>query len=106
MTLFKQDRDFSKHEPAGVPAAYIEMQLVLRTMARAEGPQGHGVAQHIHRSDAVVPASLCSWQPSRDRRRNRFVAPLRSRTAQCASLIAPYTSLAARRIVSPTAQAP
>src|SRR5215472_2646532 len=31
-------------------------QLVLRAMARAEGPQGHGVAQHIHRSDAVLPA--------------------------------------------------
>src|ERR1043166_5448156 len=56
MALFKQDRDFSKHEPAGVPAASIEMQLVLRAMARAEGPQGHGVAQHIHRSDAVLPA--------------------------------------------------
>src|SRR5215831_10791289 len=55
---------------------------------------------------SFLPASLCSWQPSRDRRRNCFVAPLRSRTAQCASLVAPYTSLAARRIVSPTAQAP
>ena len=56
MALFKHDRDFSKHEPAGVLAACIEMQLVLRAMARAEGPQGHGVAQHIHRSDAVLPA--------------------------------------------------
>jgi hypothetical protein len=27
MTLFKQPRDFSKHEPAGVLAASIEMQL-------------------------------------------------------------------------------
>jgi len=25
MALFKQDRDFSKHEPAGVLAACIEM---------------------------------------------------------------------------------
>src|SRR5262249_11676218 len=55
---------------------------------------------------SFLPASFCSLQPSRDRKRNRIVAPLRSPTAQCASLIAPYTSLAARRIVPPTAQAP
>jgi hypothetical protein len=56
MALFKQDRDFSKHEPAGVLAACIEMQLVLRAMARTEGPQGPGIAQRIHRSDAVLAA--------------------------------------------------
>src|SRR3954447_5109513 len=81
---------------------------ILSAARSAEGTRrgrGSGGRQERAAGDRVthsfLPASLCSWQPGRDHRRNRFAAPFRSWTVQCASLIAPYTSLAARRIVSP-----
>jgi hypothetical protein len=34
----------------------LDERLILRAVTRAKCPQRHGVAQHVHRSDAVLPA--------------------------------------------------
>src|ERR1700730_3827945 len=41
------------HRPVG---PRLDERLILRAVTRAKRPQRHGVAQHVHRSDAVLPA--------------------------------------------------